>query len=288
MAPRPSTMSRPLQPELLLTHAAALRSTARALLHDEHAAEDVVQETWLRAWCAPPRGEGSLGGWLRRVAEGLALQRRRSEGRRVRREFEYASERSQSTDSGQRSAVLRAVVEAVLALDEPYRETVLLRWFEGLPPRTIAERLNVRVATVDSRLQRAHDRLRVKLERELDDGTQRWRGLVALVLGAPDPTRWLPTLAYPLAGVAVSLKMTSAVLAVVVGVCLWVGWDRSETQTAESVGIAAATTNARELPELADGTSVAVRELASSAVTTIVSSAEPVHAARSATLEPGP
>ena len=49
----------------------------------------------------------------------------------------------------------REVIEAVLSLPEPYLTTVLMRFYEGLPPREIAERTKTRVGTVHRRLQRA-------------------------------------------------------------------------------------------------------------------------------------
>ncbi len=258
-------MSPPLHPDLLMTHAGALRSMARALLGDEHAAEDVVQETWVRALSARPSTDRGLGGWLRGVAEGFALQRRRSDGRREQRERAYASERREALDSEQRGAVLRTVMEAVLALDEPYRETVLLRWFEGLPPRAIAERLGVRVATVDSRLQRAHARLRAKLERDFGEGDRGWRAIVAVALGAPSrDAPILATSAIPLIGVAVSLKLVGAALVAVVGVCLWLGWDRTRPPVVEPVGLAAAGTNAPAAAALAATETGGEREVVAS------------------------
>lgn len=284
-------MSPPLHPDLLMTHAGALRSMARALLGDEHAAEDVVQETWVRALSARPSTDRGLGGWLRGVAEGFALQRRRSEGRRVERERAYASERREALDSEQRGAVLRTVMEAVLALDEPYRETVLLRWFEGLPPCAIAERLGVRVATVDSRLQRAHARLRAKLERELGDGDEGWRAIVAVALGAPPRNApLLATSAIPLIGVAVSLKLVGAVLAAVVGACLWLGWDRTRPPVVEPVELAAGGANAKADAALAATEKGGEREAVASPTSTPADApaATPVAAEPSGVLERGP
>jgi RNA polymerase sigma-70 factor (ECF subfamily) len=281
-------MSPPLHPELLLTHAGALRSMARALLRDEHAAEDVVQETWLRALIAPPPREGGVGGWLRRVAEGFALQRTRAEGRRANRERSYAYERREAIDTEQRSAVLRTVMEAVLALDEPYRETVLLRWFEGLPPRAIAERLRVPVATIDSRLQRAHARLRRTLERESGDEPQRWRGLLALVLGPPPAAPAAPALALPLIGIAMSLKVVSLALVAVIGVCLWVGWDRTGPEVIEPLPVVAANAAADVLAAPVPATLETAREIADGAADEDVVDAESIEAAPAAALEPGP
>ena len=288
MAFRPPTMSPPLHSEILTSHAGALRTMARALLRDEHAADDVVQETWLRALIAPPKSEGGVGGWLRSVAQGFALQHRRSEGRRARREQLYAAERPEAMDPDQRSAVLRSVMEAVLALDEPYRETVLLRWFEGLPPRAIADRLGVPVATIDSRLQRAHARLRTRLERDLGREPRGWRGLVALALGAPERAPAVSTaFVLPLIGVAVSLKVVGAALAAVVGVCLWVGWDRLRPEHVEPVEIASAVAPSGERSPLTSAAGGGEREDLSSATPAAATEASPP-AERSAVLPAGP
>ena len=59
----------------------------------------------------------------------------------------------------------RELVEAVLGLDEPYRTTVLLRFFEELPQREIARRMQTSTGTVNSRLTRALSKLRETISR---------------------------------------------------------------------------------------------------------------------------
>src|SRR5215207_46182 len=73
-------------PEALLAHAGWVRELARGIVRDRAAAEDVVQETWIRALDRAPREERGLGSWLGRVASNLARERRRSERARSRRE----------------------------------------------------------------------------------------------------------------------------------------------------------------------------------------------------------
>lgn len=173
-----------LPPDLVTAHAASLRALARSLALDEHAADDVVQETWLRALSSPPAHHDGIGGWLRRVAEGFALKRHRSESRRADRERKYALERPEAvTSANARAETLRVVVDAVLSLEDPYRETVLLRWFEGLPPRDIAVRTKTSVATVNSRLQRAHATLRERLSRSLGHDDRRLQGVLLAIFG---------------------------------------------------------------------------------------------------------
>jgi RNA polymerase sigma-70 factor (ECF subfamily) len=180
-----------LQPDRILQHAGSIRALALSILGDEHAAEDVLQETWMRALTHPPPHQDSIGGWLRRVAEGIAISRLRSEGRRRNRETHWVEDRDcshTSYDSTERAEVLRAVVDEVLALDEPYRETVMRRYFEGLPPREIAAATQASVATVNSRLQRAQAKLRERLDRRLSDRCGGMRGAMVALVGWPDPT----------------------------------------------------------------------------------------------------
>lgn len=63
--------SAPFRPEELLEHAAWIRRLARRLVQGEARADDLVQETWLAALRAAPRG-GPLRPWLARVARNFA------------------------------------------------------------------------------------------------------------------------------------------------------------------------------------------------------------------------
>ena len=59
------------------------------------------------------------------------------------------------------------MVEAVLHLELPYRDVILCRFYEELPPRDIAKRLDLPVETVKTRLKRGLQRLRALLDAEL-------------------------------------------------------------------------------------------------------------------------
>src|SRR5262245_2956209 len=192
----PSLLS---DPETLLTHGDFVRALARSLL-DEHRAEDVVQQTWVAALERPPRAPGRLRAWLAIVAKNFAVRAARSEDRRVRREQAAARpERVPSTaEVFEREAARRRVVEAVVALAEPYRSAVLLRYFESLPPREIAARLDVPVATVQTRLKRALAQLRARLDAEHGGDGRAW-ALALAPLAAPPAA--LGTLGGTLTGV---------------------------------------------------------------------------------------
>src|SRR5689334_12787809 len=76
----------------LLAHGRELRRLARALVGDA-AADDVVQDTWVASLSRPPRDERPIAPWLARVAKNLAINRRREEERRARRELATHEER---------------------------------------------------------------------------------------------------------------------------------------------------------------------------------------------------
>jgi iron(II)-dependent oxidoreductase len=143
----------------LLAQSEWLRALARTLVQDAELAEDLVQETWLSALRTRPAPEGGLRGWL-----GTVLRNR-----------------ARTRDVVERACVQQEVVAAVMALDEPYRETLLLRYFDELPPRTIAAHMHVPVSTVKSRLARGLERLRERLDASHAGERRVWMGSVAVL-----------------------------------------------------------------------------------------------------------
>ena len=158
MKPPPATV------ESLLEHGGFLRRLARAML-DEHDAEDLVQETWLRVLQKPPTATGREKWWLSRVAKRVAWRGSASAAARIDREVKVArTERTPSTlETAERLEQERAVVEAVQRLREPYRTTLVLRYLDGLKPREIAVHENTPIETVRSRIQRGLRELRKDL-----------------------------------------------------------------------------------------------------------------------------
>jgi len=156
----------PLDLEALLTHAPFLHRLARSLVADASRADDLVQETWLAVLSSPGRGVRAARAFLAGVARNLARVVRRSEGRRTRREREAARGEAvlSAGDVIEREELRYRVVREVLALAEPSRTAVLLRFYEGLPPREIARRLCVPVGTAKTRLKRGLQELRERLD----------------------------------------------------------------------------------------------------------------------------
>jgi len=267
-----------LPPDLMLAHAGSIRALALSILGDEHAAEDVLQETWLRALNKPPARQDSLGGWLRRVAEGIAISRLRSEGRRRTRETHWVEDRDSahsSYDAGERADVLRAVVDEVLALDEPYREAVMRRYFEGLPPREIAAATDTSVATVNSRLQRAQSKLRERLDRRLSDKKGGMRGALLALVGWPGDAAAV-TAAAGLFTKALAWKLAAgaAGAAAVVALAAWLGRGEDRDDSTGLNVVAEATDVGRDGRGLADaGGETAARTRASAEPAAAVASA---------------
>jgi RNA polymerase sigma-70 factor (ECF subfamily) len=153
-------------PQELLAHGEFLRRLAARLLGDG-AADDVVQETYAAALERPPPDRSRLPAWLARVARNLSLRRRRTEARRAAREARAPARAAAAAtaDIAARLEIQRLVVAAVTALPEPYRATVVLRYFDGLGPAEIARRTATSPRTVETRLRRALERLRADLDR---------------------------------------------------------------------------------------------------------------------------
>lgn len=184
--------SAPVTIETLLSQSDWVRRLAYSLTRDAAEADDLVQETWLAVAQHPPAHDSNLKSWLRAVMKSIRSKRWRGETRRAAREHAVAASElaDDVAELSARASMLSKVAGHVHELDEAQRTVVLLRYFDDLPPRVIAERLGVPVNTVNSRLQRAHARLRDLLRDEFGDG---WAAALLPLL------RWPPT---PVAGPA--------------------------------------------------------------------------------------
>ena len=221
----------PLPPaESLLDHAGFVRYMARATLHGDGDVDDVVQDTWLAALQSAPRNPGALKAWLGGIARRQAASRVRRDASTRRREGAVARPdcAPSAAEMAARVEIGRRLVDAVLELEEPYRRAVLLRYYEDLPPREIAEQLGLPVETVRTRIKRGLRMLRGRLDRVYGD---RGGGPVAalLLLAGPPAAHVLPPLLGVIGGVIMANKLlaTAAALVVLVGAGIWIGLHRA-------------------------------------------------------------
>jgi RNA polymerase sigma-70 factor (ECF subfamily) len=141
-----------------------VRRLARRLVVDPEAAEDLAQETWLAVLRSRGRAPGGMRAWLAGIARHLLARRLRSRAPAFVALEEHPA--ADSEDVLVQADFQRAVLAAVMALEEPYRTTILRCHFEGLSGAELARRLGVSSSTVRSRLQRAHALLRARLDRD--------------------------------------------------------------------------------------------------------------------------
>ena len=218
-----------------------VRRLARQLVGSEDLAEDICQETMAAAIRSPA---GSDRPWLFRVTRNLAVSLLRREQRRSEVERVVARDRTAvpASDLAAEAELQRAVVNALMELDEPYMETLLLRYMKGLSVPAVARRMGVPVETVRTRQKRALARLRTRLD-------QRPGGRLALVLplvvpGWPHPTTatvWRILLMKTKVGVATAAVV---LLAAVFGWAAAVsGISAKEAPDGQSVAMHAAQSN---------------------------------------------
>jgi RNA polymerase sigma factor (sigma-70 family) len=154
---------------LVERHSAMVHSLAWRMLGAVDA-EDVVQESFTRLWVNAkgwaPAG-GGLGGWLRRVATNLCLDRLRKP--RMVSDDLLADHEDESPladarfDSARRQA---AVVAAIRALPDRQRAAIVLTYYEGVPNAEAAAILGLGVKAVESLLVRARQTLTQALARQ--------------------------------------------------------------------------------------------------------------------------
>jgi len=157
------------------------------MLGDPDEAEDVAQETFVRAYRSLPhfRGAASFHTWLYRIASNLAIDVARRNRRQSTGDFsldepleseEGDYEREIADESGspeqltQRREMQELVRQAVAELPEKLRAVVVLYELQGESYEDIAEILGCPLGTVKSRLFNARSQLKDMLEQLVDVG----------------------------------------------------------------------------------------------------------------------
>ena len=171
---------------LMRRHNRRLYRTARAILKDDAAAEDALQEAYVAAYRHLDRfrGDSGLATWLTRIVVNQALQALR----RTRREqvvvlfddpaddpdaeaasLDFPSRTTGTPETAMLRAEMRRLIERKIdELPEVHRTVFVLREIEDMTVEETAGALAIPAATVRSRLFRAKARLRESLAQEMD------------------------------------------------------------------------------------------------------------------------
>jgi RNA polymerase sigma-70 factor (ECF subfamily) len=151
-------------------------------LHNHADAEEITQDTFLRAHRNLPRfrGESSLATWLHRIAVNLArnrywyfFRRRRhatlsldcpigEDGDSTLAEL-FAVDAPNPAQEASREEFSALVADCMAKLDAPHREILALRNLQNQSYEEIAQKLGINPGTVKSRIARARERLRARL-----------------------------------------------------------------------------------------------------------------------------
>lgn len=178
--------------QIMRRHNQRLFRLAIGLMGDASEAEDVLQESYVRAFyrLSSFAGKSNLGTWLARIVRNEAIDRLRA--RRMRSgTFMLEAEVTHHDDlpsiietsedltaqfnpetSVARDDMRGILEQAIAALPEHFRSVFLLREVEGLSVKETADYLEIPVATVKTRDHRARSLLRASLETRIDAATR--------------------------------------------------------------------------------------------------------------------
>lgn len=141
-----------------------------SLSRDRQLAEDLTQETFVKALLSLPDGHANIRAWLYKVARNLFINHFRSRASTV--DIDAIGELPGS--EGEAETILinklrsRKLYEAILRLDRQKREVIILQYFSGFPLAQAAEMLNLSPANVRVLSHRAKKELKTMLE-EMND-----------------------------------------------------------------------------------------------------------------------
>lgn len=175
-------MTQPADLEHLLAHADWLRALASRLVGSD--ADDAVQETMIAAMRTPPDPALPARPWLGKVLRNVTRMQFRGRSRRAAREDAAALAPAASPgphEIVERVELQRMLCELVLGLDEPYRRTLVMHYFDGLALADIARADGVPEATVRGRHRDALARMRATLD--ANNGRKTWLAALAPFAG---------------------------------------------------------------------------------------------------------
>lgn len=161
---------------LVLKYQHKVMALVRRFVKDHAEAEDVAQETFIKAYRAISsfRGDSAFYTWLYRIAVNTAKNaldtRKRRPGADVDIDDieEFAFSDNLKTEENPESLLAtedlnRVVTETLASLPEELRRALMLREFDGLPYEEIAQIMDCPIGTVRSRIFRAREAIDIAI-----------------------------------------------------------------------------------------------------------------------------
>lgn len=160
--------------ELVRRHGSAVRGLLRRLGADSTTADDLAQDAFMTGFeqVAEFRGEGTFGGWIKKIAARLYLKRVKREARLIFSDNVEPVEEISIRDASGDAASRIDLDEALKSLSRGERLCVSLCYGADWSHGEAAEALSIPIGTVKSHVKRGLDKLRAKLARP-DEGARR-------------------------------------------------------------------------------------------------------------------
>ena len=159
--------------ELLQIYYKDIYAYLRRLCGSQHEAEDLTQQTFLKAWSSLDdfAGHSKFSTWLYRIAHNTLIDWQRTNTVRVQSQQDEWWKECIDQNPGPFASVVECqlaqrVYQAVEQLDEDKKHVIHLHYYQGLSIRETAKVLNIATSTVKYRLREVFKILRPKLDVE--------------------------------------------------------------------------------------------------------------------------
>jgi RNA polymerase sigma-70 factor (ECF subfamily) len=156
--------------ELVLEHSHAMFRLAWRLTSDETAAEDIVQEAFIKAWrkIGAFRMDSSFKSWLHRITVNTAMDYLRKHLRRKQFEteepaYETVERAGVTPDTGTQIDISRQTQVAMMELSESERTALLLKHYEGHSIKEVAHIMEITTGACKQNIFRAVKKMRIAL-----------------------------------------------------------------------------------------------------------------------------
>ena len=157
--------------ELVMEHSHAMFRLAWRLTSDESAAEDIVQEAFIKAWrkLGDFRMDSSFKSWLHRITVNTAMDYLRKNLRRKQFETEqpeYETVRlaAETPDTGRQIDISKQTQAAMMDLSDSERTALLLKHYEGHSINEVASIMDITTGACKQNIFRAVKKMRIALK----------------------------------------------------------------------------------------------------------------------------